>query len=383
MGDLTIKKQVIITSMIAIVIFIASTVYAALLTQDVKNKEKLRDLEILDQMAMKDARYHIVQIQQFLTDASLTGNNEAVGEALENKTAVLKIMEQFKQTNPHLTTQVNEIISLINQLYATGEKMMATYKASGQAAGNIIMTEANTGFDTRSAALSDKLETLATHVNEKEHHLQKELDVANSSLKTTNFVTSILQIILLIGLCALIFFRILPAILRLKSNIESLTTGDKDLSKRLTIRKQDELGEIAHSVNHFTAELDSMISAIHQAAMRLQQITRSFQKNSTQSAQGMLEVHTHTDLLATAINEMTSTVSEVARNTEQAAQIANTTRDTTLIGENVVKESIDIINTLASDIDESATQIQSLVNHSEKIGDIINVIKSISDQLNR
>jgi len=382
MGNFTIRKQVFIASLIAIVVFLATTIFINIVSTDVAEKEKLRDLEIIDQMTMKDARYHIVHIQQFLTDASLTGNDAAIDEALENKQSVLEISRKFKQTNPHLTKDINEIVELINKLYTTGEKMVATYNESGQSAGNIIMTQADTGFDALSAELTEKLEALATHVNQKEHRLQKELDSAKSYLSTVNFLGSIVQIILLLGICALIFLRILPAIKRLNANIVGLASGDKDLSKRINVRKEDELGEIAHSVNHFTTELDAMTAAIGHASTRLQNTTSSFQENASDATAGMKEVHNHTDLLATAINEMASTVVEVARNTENAAQIANTTRETTLSGELIVSESVDIINTLAADIDESATQIQSLVHHSEEIGNIINVIKSISDQTN-
>ena len=382
MGNLTIKKQVIIASLIAIIAFLSTTVFIQLVSNDANEKEKLRDLEIIDQMSMKDARYHIVQIQQFLTDAALTGNDEAIAEALNNKKAVLDISHKFIQRNPHLTTQVNEIITLINKLYATGEDMIATYKKSGQTAGNQVMTRDNTGFDARSDTLSNAFEELSSHVTQQEQRLQKELNIAKDYLSTVNLLGSLIQIALLLAVCALIFLRILPAIFRLNSSISSLTDGDKDLSKRLTIKKDDELGHIAHAVNHFTEDLDAMIAAIGKASGRLHKTTKSFQQNAEEASAGMTEVHLHTDMLATAINEMASTVTEVARNTEEAAEIANSARDSTISGETIVNESIEIIKTLSNDIDDSATQIQTLLERSEKIGDIINVIKSISDQTN-
>jgi hemerythrin-like metal-binding protein len=66
----------------------------------------------------------------------------------------------------------------------------------------------------------------------------------------------------------------------------------------------------------------------------------------------------------------------------QAAEIANQTKETTSVGEKVVADSVQSIDALAADIDLSANQMKILVEHSEKIGDIINVIKSISDQTN-
>jgi len=382
MRNLTIKMQIMIAGSIAIFVFIITTLFIFTTSSTTTQLEHRRDIKIIEQLKIKDARYHIIQIQQFLTDASLTGNNEALDEALANKTKVLDILRYFIQQHPDWTSQMNGIIKSVEMLYATGEEMSIAYQKSGSKAGNNIMIRPDTGFDARSGIISNDFEALVEKINSQQKSLNRQLKSSENKLHIVNLTGAFIQIALIMAICALVLLRVIPAISRLNKSILGLSKGDKDLSKRLVIRREDELGEIAHSVNHFTSDLDAMTAAISQASKRLINTTSTFQENASNATAGMQEVHNHTDLLATAINEMASTVVEVARNTENAANIANSTLETTLNGELIVSESVDIINTLATDIDESATQIQSLVNHSEKIGNIINVIKSISDQTN-
>lgn len=382
MGNLTIKMQMIIASTIAIIVFILTTLFVFSTSAIVNEIEHQRDVKVAEQLKLKDARYNIVQIQQFLTDDSLTGNGESKDEALESKKRVLKISRYFIQQHPDWDDQINEIIKSTESLYSTGEEMFTVYQESGREAGNRIMTRQGTGFDARSTLLASQFEALVNKIEAKVIALNIQLKSSQKKLEMVNMAGAFIQIVLIIAICALILIRVIPAIGRLNASILALAVGDKDLSKRVEVKKEDELGEIAHSINHFTRELDSMNAAIGQASARLIKTTASFQDNASDATAGMKEVHNHTDLLATAINEMATTVIEIARNTGNAAQIANKTRETTIKGEEIVRESVDIINTLATDIDESATQIQSLVNHSEKIGDIISVIKSISDQTN-
>ncbi len=382
MGNLTIKKQMLFASFLAIVVFITTTSLLFSATTETRNIELQRNIKMSQQLSLKDARYNIVQIQQFITDASLTGHLEAKDEALENKNKALDIVNKLKREEPQFADDIRQIVSGINELHAVGEEMFTAYQQVGLDAGNSIMTRTVTGFDARSITLSEHFESLATQVDQQASQLNKALSDSESKLKTFNFIASLIQITIIIAICALVLIRVIPAIFRLNSNISQLSRGDKDLSRRLRIRKEDEIGQIAHSVNDFTESLDAIMSAVFQASDRLKNITDGFQHSAVNATDGMKEVHSHTDMLATAITEMSSTVMEVARNTEHAAEIAASTRETTLAGEVIVGESVEIIKTLSTDIDHSASQIQSLVQHSEKIGDIINVIKSISDQTN-
>ena len=382
MGNLTIKKQIIFVGILALAIFIITNVVVFSVRDDVHGLEIQRDKAMENQLLLKDARYHIAQIQQFLTDASLTGNIDAKNEALDNKKAVIKISNVFKLNNSQLSLQINDILDDIEALYKTGEEMFNAYQTVSTQAGNAIMTRPQTGFDDRSLSISNSFEQLNKVINQQVSEFDGGFRTAEKTLEDTNLIGSIIQMIIFISICLLVYVRIIPSLSRLSKSIMQLANGDKDLSRRLTIDRNDELGQIAHAVNVFTEGLDAMSAAIASAGLRLKKTTQGFQQKASDSTAGMKQVHNHTDMLATATNEMASTVAEVARNTEHGAAIAKATRETTLLGENVVGESVEIILTLAEDIDHSASLIQSLVQHSEKIGDIINVIKSISDQTN-
>jgi methyl-accepting chemotaxis protein len=261
---------------------------------------------IQSQLYLKDIRFHIVQIQQFLTDASLTGNQEPIQEAEDNKIQALQIAQELKTLEPNLKDEIQGTENKIEALFDTGIEMVSIYKAEGQAAGNIIMTRPDTGFDDRSISLATAFEKLTKHVNQRVGEIDLEYKKAQTNVSRSATFSAIIQLFILAGLVALVILRIIPAILRLNQSIESLGTGDKDLSRRLTIRRNDELGKIAQSINAFTGQLDSMTSAIKMAGKRLIGITSGFQQSSAQASNGMQSIHQHTDMLATAVTEMTS-----------------------------------------------------------------------------
>ncbi|PCH97904.1 MAG: hypothetical protein COB83_00325 [Gammaproteobacteria bacterium] len=382
MGSLTIKKQIVVAGALALVIFLITSAFVFDIKSDVQELRVQHDADITHQFQLKDARYHIVQIQQFITDASLTGNIEAKEEALTHKQKVISIAHNLKKQLPTFQNQIDSIIDGINALFETGEEMFTVYLQSGTEAGNVIMTRPQTGFDERSLRLAERFERLNREIEKSVSSINKQLQLAENQLQVTNLIGSLVQITIIIAICALVYFRVIPALGRLNKNIMRLADGDKDLSRRITINRQDELGDIAYSVNTFTEGLDATSAAITSAGTRLKGTVAGFQIKASEASSGMKSTQNHADMLATAINEMASTVAEIARNTVNAAEIAKSVQETTVEGENIVSESAEIIITLADDIDHSASLIQSLVQHSENIGNIIGVIKSISDQTN-
>jgi len=95
-----------------------------------------------------------------------------------------------------------------------------------------------------------------------------------------------------------------------------------------------------------------------------------------------LRQQTETDLVATAINEMSATVQEVATNASDAETAAQNAKTESLNGTKVVMDTIDSINTLANEVEHSAEVIHKLEEDAGQISDIVNVIRGIAEQTN-
>ncbi|WP_443218072.1 methyl-accepting chemotaxis protein [Pseudomonas sp. SHLB1] len=89
-----------------------------------------------------------------------------------------------------------------------------------------------------------------------------------------------------------------------------------------------------------------------------------------------------TDQVATAITEMTASVADVATNTEGAVAAAQQADQATREGTRVMQQTQQAIEALAADVDLSATKVAALENHSQAIGGVIAVIRTIAEQTN-
>ena len=89
-----------------------------------------------------------------------------------------------------------------------------------------------------------------------------------------------------------------------------------------------------------------------------------------------------TDQTATAINEMSVTTQDVARNASTAAESARNADNNANEGRAIVDNTVRAINALASEVEHAAEAIQALEVESENIGQVLDVIKGIAEQTN-
>ncbi|MGD8811399.1 MAG: methyl-accepting chemotaxis protein [Thioalkalispiraceae bacterium] len=157
-----------------------------------------------------------------------------------------------------------------------------------------------------------------------------------------------------------------------------LTDGKIDLS----YRKQNAQSTFAQDFNHYVNEIDATISGTRDAADQLTSATLEMNSLSSTANDNMQRQLSETDQVATAINEMTATVQEVARSASEAATAAQSADEEATKGRTVVTETINVINNLASSVDQAANVINELNSQSDNIGVVLEVIKEIADQTN-
>ncbi|MFJ4145328.1 methyl-accepting chemotaxis protein [Pseudomonas sp. NPDC089734] len=117
----------------------------------------------------------------------------------------------------------------------------------------------------------------------------------------------------------------------------------------------------------------------------IEQLASSAHSLSAVTEQTNLEVSTQkeeTEQVATAMNQMTATVHDVARNAEEAALAAQTADDTVGSGQHVVRQSMRRIEQLASSSESASDGIQHLSEEIQNIGQVLSVIKSVAEQTN-
>ncbi|MBC3482404.1 methyl-accepting chemotaxis protein [Pseudomonas capeferrum] len=146
--------------------------------------------------------------------------------------------------------------------------------------------------------------------------------------------------------------------------------------------RSDEVGQLLQAMQQMAAGLSGIVSGLQQG---IEQLAGSAQALSAVTEQTNREVGSQkeeTEQVATAMQQMTATVHDVARNAEEAAQAAQSADDKVESGQQVVRQSMQRIEQLATAAEAASAGIDSLSAEIHTIGDVLEVIKSVAEQTN-
>jgi len=212
--------------------------------------------------------------------------------------------------------------------------------------------------------------------------LKNELDaerVASTLLESVLGTLAALLGVLLIWFAAR---RITRPLGELAQMLENISQGEGDLTRRLTVHSRDELGALALSFNRFIERIHSSIGEVSSATHQVNEVAQRVIAASNASMLNSSEQANRTSSVAAAINELGAAAMEIARNAADASQQASTASHQTEDGRDVVEKTIQAMNQLSVKISTSCEHIEALNSKTVNIGQILEVIKSISQQTN-
>ena len=155
-----------------------------------------------------------------------------------------------------------------------------------------------------------------------------------------------------------------------------------DLSHDIHVERRDELGQLQQTISDMTRNLRSLISGIGDSARQIASAATQLSAVTAQTRTGINNQKDETDQVATAMNEMLATAQEVARHAEQASIAANEADLQASAGDKVVTQAVEQIGQLAEEMALSGRAMLALQQESQKIGSVLDVIKSVSQQTN-
>jgi methyl-accepting chemotaxis protein len=162
--------------------------------------------------------------------------------------------------------------------------------------------------------------------------------------------------------------------------VDRVASGD--LTHNLTIDRRDELGQLQGGIQRMTLNLRELIGGISDSVTQIASAAEELSAVTEQTSAGVNSQKVETDQVATAMHQMTATVQEVARNAEEASEAAVAADQQAREGDKVVNEAIAQIERLASEVGHSTEAMGELKRESDKIGSVLDVIKSVAQQTN-
>ncbi|WP_207273914.1 methyl-accepting chemotaxis protein [Pseudomonas sp. GW456-12-1-14-TSB6] len=203
-----------------------------------------------------------------------------------------------------------------------------------------------------------------------------------SEFRTSALIAMVIAVVIIIALLGMLIRVLMQPLLTMGRAMHDIAEGEGDLTKRLTIHGDDEFGALGLSFNRFVErihtsirEVSSATGQVNEVALRVVAASNSSMFNSDQQA-------SRTNSVAAAINQLGAAAQEIAQNAALASQHSSDARSLAEDGQQVVDKTIHAMQQLSAKISDSCGNIETLNSNTVNIGQILEVITSISQQTN-
>lgn len=206
------------------------------------------------------------------------------------------------------------------------------------------------------------------HVRSRKHIA----DQRSSEDDTTLVVFSLAALLAIVGgsLLALLITR---PIKRYIVATEDLAQGQGDLTKRLPVETNDELGVLASNLNRVFAKIHGLASGVQRSAFQVNASSGEIASMSKQMLDGAKEQAAKISGSTAAVTELSSSIQQVAENAAEATKRAQESGE-------AVTNAISRLEQIRHTVEEAANRIDTLGESGKRIGNIVEVIRQISEQ---
>lgn len=166
----------------------------------------------------------------------------------------------------------------------------------------------------------------------------------------------------------------------LVNGIQNIKKGD--LTQKITVSGKSDFSWMAFELDSARKNVASLVHTLTGGVAQLNTATQNMTVISKETVTGVLKQQEETDQAATAMNEMTASVQEVARTATSAAEAARNADNEAKAGKQVVLETMRSIDTLANEVEKAAVTLSELEADIGNIGAIVDVIRGITEQTN-
>lgn len=327
--------------------------------QFIEQANQVSQVSRLMLQAMNEARVRLDQSRKGDADNASQGNIEQAAQAQEQAEAL------------KTTVKDEGYLTVLNEV-------------SGHIAGFSEKLAEYTGLLAQEKTVYDQLHQRAAQVVDRvnQAYVAEDASMQAELKKNTVLIIGSSALALLVGLLAAwVITRLIVAPLRSVIRVaQQIAAGD--LTAKVGVTRRDEMGQLMLAMQQMAAGLGTIVSGLQAGIERL---AGSAQSLSAVTEQTNLEVNSQkeeTEQVATAMNQMTATVHDVARNAEEAALAAQTADDKVESGQQVVRQSMSRIEQLADSATSASSSIESLSAEIQNIGTVLEVIKSVAEQTN-
>jgi methyl-accepting chemotaxis protein len=319
----------------------------------------------------RDEKNMILSTEKTDTDAFATEIDKTQSD-ISDRLARLKLIVS-KEDKPVF----DSFIKKYNQYMVLHQQVRdATRENGNQRAFELSSNKGRELSDKASALMTTLVKKAESEMEDDALRSSQEYSASRNTMLTLTFIAIVLGVIM----AFYIALNITGSLQKLVIRLEEISQGD--LTVFADESAKDETGDLARTFNKFSAKIRKVISDITDSTIQLATAAEELSTVSQLTGQGVENLSAEIEQVATAMNEMTVTVQDVASNAATAASTAVEANTHAEKGGAIIRKTVASVGILTSEINKSSEDIHKLKVDSDNISSVLDVIKSIADQTN-
>lgn len=315
---------------------------------------------------------------------------------LDKSSEPTSLISEYEENVQQAKDRMQAVLRL-TQAYPSVAAEAVSYKQdfkNWEAVNNQVLTQLRSGEITLAAAnyhnngmpLFETLRGNFDRVGVEVEQLADDMTQSNLNSSGRQTIYLIIAIILAVLAC-LVTIVVGPRLITkrihtLRDMLDSISKGEGDLTQRIDTSGKDEITEVAVSFNALMDNLQRLISVIKTDTLSLTDAEKAMLASSEDVNSIAAEQRDNLDQIATAVNELSHALREVADNTQIALSDTQTANEDASNSQKAVVSSVDTVTQTSKAINHASTVIQKLEMETKQISSLLEVISGISEQTN-
>jgi methyl-accepting chemotaxis protein len=294
----------------------------------------------------------------------------------QDLTKKLAILDKFVDTLEERALSDQFRVSLAEYQKAMDQSFVLAGQNDTAALNKLLLVDMKQIVDGSGKQLNDLADFYAARVDEEGKAAESQYNTSREIV----LIFVVLAALATIGLALWLTRSIVRPLERAVLAAEYVAQGD--LTHDIVADGEDEVTRLLRALGTMQDNLRTAMRHIGSSASQLASAATELNSVTEDSYRGLHQQNAEIDQAATAINEMTSAVEEVARNAVSTSDASNHSSASAQAGQTRVIETVQSIQTLTENVHATSALVQNLADQSQDIGKVLDVIRSIAEQTN-
>ncbi|MDG2993091.1 methyl-accepting chemotaxis protein [Vibrio parahaemolyticus] len=387
--NFTIKQKIVIPLSLIIGLFTVSSVLNVMTTSkqselsDTLNEQIVPNLFTIED-AYRDLYQATSAVQGIALAETQADIDHHIHEYKDNAYKALPRMEKVIELSRAGVMPASHGAD-VQKLVTLGQKWLQSYEvmlSKPQSQWLSYYNEHKNTFEEQFVDVRAQLNVVKSAIEDKQGELKSDISAATARAESILEMGIIVVILAALGMVFLLLRTVLKPLNDIKDAMAQIASGDGDLSQRIQINTQDEIGQLAKAFNEFVSKIQATVSQVIDSSNTLRQEMANLSSLTETIADSTVFQQRDSEAVAAAVHEMQVTSRNVSESANEAAVASQTANDELSNTNVILEQTVGSIRDLAGEIESASHVINTLDNDVSDIASVLDVIRGIAEQTN-